>query len=56
MTAIADARKAVELDPAFWVGWMDLGCCSRFAANTTTPWTVPNERWPRRPGHPTVSG
>jgi TolB-like protein/Tfp pilus assembly protein PilF len=23
--AIADARKAVELDPGFWVGWMDLG-------------------------------
>jgi serine/threonine-protein kinase len=23
--AVADARKAVELDPAFWVGWVDLG-------------------------------
>ena len=23
--ALADARKAVELDPGFWVGWMDLG-------------------------------
>ena len=23
--AIADARKAVGLDPGFWVGWMDLG-------------------------------
>ena len=23
--AIDEARKAVELDPAFWVGWLDLG-------------------------------
>ena len=23
--ALPDARKAVELDPGFWVGWMDLG-------------------------------
>jgi len=23
--AIDEARKSVELDPAFWVGWLDLG-------------------------------
>ncbi len=23
--AVGDARKSIELDPAFWIGWLDLG-------------------------------
>ena len=25
LEALDDARKAVELDPGFWIGWADLG-------------------------------
>jgi serine/threonine-protein kinase len=53
--ALDDARKAVELDPDFWLGWADFGLLCARRHQHTEAMLCASGRWRSRPGARTAS-